>query len=178
MSVTPAGLRGTPPAAANSDSNSSTSASSRRNIDLHAVYRHHWAVPVVGFDTRLVLPLHSFEAWEGEEQQPIELVGASLGFLFAAVLAVAAADAFAVAALCREPRGSVVLVLVSRSSEVPSEVFGQPLRPDILHQVRQCSFLSEALKRGWGFFVGAEVAAEEACSEVSPGPRSHAPPNL
>lgn len=65
----------------------------KSNIDICAVYRHHWAVPVVGFGTRLVLPLHSFEAWEGEEVQETEFI------------------------------------------EVPSEVFGQPLRPDILHQV-------------------------------------------
>ncbi|CDJ36987.1 50S ribosomal protein L4, putative [Eimeria tenella] len=72
-------------------SNSSSSSSS--SIDLSAVYRHNWAVPVVGFGSRLLLPVNSFEAWEGEQQQPTEYI------------------------------------------EVPSEVFGQPLRPDILHQV-------------------------------------------
>ncbi|XP_026190830.1 uncharacterized protein LOC34622056 [Cyclospora cayetanensis] len=74
-------------------SSHSTSDGCSSNFDMQTLYRHHWAVPVVGFNTRLVLPVHSFEAWEGEERQPPELI------------------------------------------EVPSEVFGQPLRPDILHQV-------------------------------------------
>ncbi|KAL8274924.1 hypothetical protein Esti_001124 [Eimeria stiedai] len=81
------------PAATHTDSNSSSSSSSSSSIDMRAVHRHHWAVPVVGFDTRLALPLRPFEVWEDEEPPKVELM------------------------------------------EVPSEVFGRPLRPDILHQV-------------------------------------------
>ncbi|OEH77559.1 50s ribosomal protein [Cyclospora cayetanensis] len=105
-------------------SSHSTSDGCSSNFDMQTLYRHHWAVPVVGFNTRLVLPVHSFEAWEGEERQPPELIA------HGAVSPVSPA-AFGDSVPAPAPPSLRVLL----SSEVPSEVFGQPLRPDILHQV-------------------------------------------